>query len=240
MTKADIEGWVREYGPLVFAVCAKVLRDRESASDASQRVWEIVVRNAGSFRGHSKPGTWIYSIAYREAQRAAKKERRTRYRELLHAYRESDWRPVPAKSDDASAHRWLSEKCDSCLTGVIMTLPFKARMVFTFRYILDLPFGEIADITGMREDAVRQSAARARKTLAGFLENECGIFRPATPCRCGLEAYLDRASFRADMLALRTITRIARGLHDAGFPLPALGYWESIQKMCHKTAAPTL
>lgn len=146
---------------------------------------------------------------------------------------------MPEASDD-SARAWLSGKCDSCVTGVILTLPFKSRIVFTFRYLLGLSFTEIAESVGMREDAVRQSASRARKTLANFLERECGIYREASSCRCGLENHLDRASFRQDMLALKSIARIARTLHETGSVLPPPAYWKKIDTLCHKTGAAVL
>lgn len=240
MTGNDVGEWARRYGSLVFAACAKVLRDREAALDASQRVWEIVIRNGASFKGYSKPGTWIYAIAYREAVRAAKKEKRARYRELLAGYHDPGWRPAMPEGNEESARAWLSGKCDSCVTGVILTLPFKSRIVFTFRYLLGLSFTEIAESVGMREDAVRQAASRARKTLANFLERECGIYREARACRCGLENHLDRASFRQDMLALKKITRIARALHEKGSALPPPAYWEKIDALCHKTEAADL
>ncbi len=240
MTGIDVGEWARQYGSLVFAACAKVLRDREAALDASQRVWEIAVRNAASFRGESKPGTWLFAIAYREAVRAAKKEKRARYRELLAGYHDPAWRPAMPEASDDSARAWLSGKCDSCVTGVILTLPFKSRIVFTFRYLLGLSFTEIAESVGMREDAVRQSASRARKTLANFLERECGIYREASSCRCGLENHLDRASFRQDMLALKSIARIARTLHETGSVLPPPAYWKKIDTLCHKTGAAVL
>ncbi len=92
----------------------------------------------------------------------------------------------------------------------------------------------------MKEDAVRQAAGRARKTLAEFLESECGLFRMASPCRCGLEKYLDQTSFRSDILALRTITRIAGKLHEEGSPVPPIEYWEKISALCHKRGATAL
>lgn len=234
--------WMKEYGPLVLSVCVKVLRDYESALDASQNVWEIVVRNYGSYRGESLPGTWIYSIAYHEALRAAKKEKTRRYRDLLRVYHDEDRQPRtdPGGFDESVMYGWLSEKCNNCLSGVIRTLSFKMRMIFVFRYLLDLPFEEIARILDMSEEAVRQAAGRGRKRLADFLENECGIFRKGSACRCGLEGYLGQTSFRNDLLALTTITQKARKLHDAGARLPPIGYWEKIQEDCHKRNAASL
>jgi RNA polymerase sigma-70 factor (ECF subfamily) len=229
-----VHDWIADYGTLVFSVCIRVLKDREAALDVSQRVWELVIRNRLSFRGDSKPSTWIYAIAYREAAREAKKERRIRYRELVQGYHDARYQPNPGDLDGDALYDWLSEKCNRCLTGVLLTLEFRPRVIFTFRYVLDLPFSEIARILGMNEASARKAASRARTALAEFLRTECGLFGDATPCRCGLEGALDRTSFRKDISALRSITRIARTLHERGEPLPTIEYWEKIRERCHE------
>lgn len=233
--RADqIQDWIDAHGALVYSVCVKVLKDREAALDTSQRVWEIVIKHKDSFRGQSKASTWIYAIAYREAARAAKKERRTRYRELMQAYHDPRRQPNPGDLEGDALHDWLFDKCNRCLTGVILTLEFKPRIVFTFRYVIGLPFADIGRILGMNEATVRKATSRARDAIAVFLQTECGLFREATPCRCGLERLLDKTSFRKDILSMRTITRIAKVLHERGSPLPTIEYWENISRRCHE------
>lgn len=221
---------VNEYGAMILAVCSKILRDRESALDASQNVWMIVIRSIGNFRRESDTGTWLYTIAYRESLRIARRERRMRYRDLMRRYHDPHFQPVmPEGPMDAGAmDKWTAGRCDNCVTGVIRTLSPREKAIFVFRFILGLSFGEIARIAGMREDAVRQAATRARRRLAAFLERECGIFRPGSPCRCGMEPYLRGGEFRKEMLSLRSMSEKAMRLHEAGIELPPIGYWENL------------
>jgi len=238
-TKETVTRLVDAYGKMVMAICVKTLRDRESALDASQNVWAIVIGAIGKFRGESDPGTWIYAIAYREALRMARRERRMRYRDLMRAYHRPESQPVPPgdSMDGGAMERWIAGCCDNCVTGVIKTLNPRARAIFVFRFISGLSFGDIARITGMREDAVRQAATRARKRLASFLERECGIFRKGSPCRCGMERYLRDGEFRGEMLSLRTMSEKAIRLHEAGSEFPPIEYWEKILGARHERRA---
>ncbi len=225
-TAAPVSDWVTNYGKMVFSLCVKVIQNREAALDASQSVWEIVFRKSSSFRGESAPSTWIYSIACREALRAARKERTRRYRDLLRMYHDPACYPVSEEP--------LAEKCDACVSGVIGTLNFRARLIFVFRFILDISHEDIASIMGMEQAAVRKTASRARRRLEVFFRDECGLHAGVSHCKCGLEGQLDTGGFRGDILALKTITAKAKRLHARGCPLPPLEYWEKIRKACHK------
>lgn len=238
----DVSVLVKKYGKLVFMVCCKVLKNRETALDASQIIWEIVIRKVHTFRQESDPGTWLYSIAYREALRIARREKTRSYKSLLDMYHCTKNQPRFSGSpdDETQLSVWMTEKCNNCVTGVIRTLGFRSRIIFVFRFIIELSYPEIARILGMRENTVRQAAQRARKRLAGFLTNECGIFRKGSPCRCGLEGYLSAGTFRSEMLSLQTITEKARTLQERGEPFPPLEYWEKIHARCHKRESSTL
>lgn len=233
---APVDGWIADYGDMVFSLCLKVVRDRELALDTCQCVWEIVLEKKATFRNESGPGTWIYAIAYREALRAVKKERARRYNDTLRRYHAATLEPDTgdAPGDGAGSYAWLSGTCDMCLSGIVGTLNFKTRIVIVFRYILGLSFDDIARILGMEQCAVRQAASRGKKRLAVFFERECGLYRRNSRCRCGLEKYLGATSFRNDILALKTITEKASRILSSGKSLPPIGYWEKIGKACHK------
>ncbi len=238
----EISTLVEKYGKQIFMLCCKILRNRETALDVSQNIWEIVVKKAHTFRQESDPGTWLYSIAYREALHIARREKTRSYQSLLDTYHCSTNQPFFSGSpnDETQLCIWMTENCNNCVTGVIRTLGFRARIIFVFRFIIELSYSEIAVILGMQENAVRQAAQRARKRVANFLSNECGIYRKGSPCRCGLENYLSSGYFRSQMLSLNTITEKARALHEKGESLPSLEYWEKIHARCHKQASPNL
>ncbi len=60
---------VHRHGPMVFAVCQSVLRQRHDAEDACQAVFLILTRKAGSIRQREGLGGWLQLVAYRVALR---------------------------------------------------------------------------------------------------------------------------------------------------------------------------
>src|SRR5215471_17396650 len=73
-----VEILVRRYGPLVFGVCRRVLRDGHAAEDVFQATFLVLVRKAPSL-DRSKPlGGWLYTVAYRLALHARANDARRR------------------------------------------------------------------------------------------------------------------------------------------------------------------
>jgi RNA polymerase sigma factor (sigma-70 family) len=61
---------VNRHGPMVLGVCRQVLRHAHDADDAFQATFLVLVRKAQSMRTADSLAPWLYSVAYRTAQRA--------------------------------------------------------------------------------------------------------------------------------------------------------------------------
>src|SRR5262245_22494855 len=68
--EAALEALVRRHGPMVFAVCRRVLANLHDAEDAFQATFLVFVRKVSSIRPPSKVGNWLYGVAYRAALKA--------------------------------------------------------------------------------------------------------------------------------------------------------------------------
>src|SRR5262245_42973373 len=79
--EAAFERLVRRYSRLVFAVCRRVLPDSNSAEDAFQATFLVLVHKARSLDRHRPVGDWLYRVAFRLACRARANELRRRERE---------------------------------------------------------------------------------------------------------------------------------------------------------------
>jgi RNA polymerase sigma factor (sigma-70 family) len=69
---------VRRHGPMVLAVCRRVLHDLHDAEDAFQAVFLILARKANARGWCESVANWLYLVAYRLAARLRKDRQRDR------------------------------------------------------------------------------------------------------------------------------------------------------------------
>jgi RNA polymerase sigma factor (sigma-70 family) len=72
---------VRRHGPMVLAVCRRVLRDAHEAEDAFQATFLVLSRKAASVMRREKVASWLYGVAVRTAGQARDRAARRRARE---------------------------------------------------------------------------------------------------------------------------------------------------------------
>src|SRR5438445_11953530 len=68
--KAAFAVLVKRHGPMVLAVCRRVLQDTHDADDAFQATFLVLVRKAASIAQPELLGNWLYGVAYRVAIKA--------------------------------------------------------------------------------------------------------------------------------------------------------------------------
>jgi RNA polymerase sigma factor (sigma-70 family) len=200
------EALLKRHGPMVLAVCRRVLGNVHDAEDAFQAVFLVLVRKAASIRRREVIGSWLYGVAYRTAQKAKAMNARRRIKE-----RKAVARPRPGPGDDTPD-----------LDKELNALPEKYRVPVVLCELEGRPRREVARLLGIAEGTLSSRLATARKMLAKRLRRHGSFLTGAVP-----------GTVPAGLLAstLKAAGWVAAGSHAAGvISAPVLALTEGVVK----------
>ena len=135
--------------PLYFFI-RRMLLNHEDTNDVLQDTFVRVFKGIDKFRGESKLGTWMHSIAYREALGHIERSKR-----ML----KGDWDGIiieNVKQLEEDAH-YTGDDMQRRLQAMVAALPEKQRAVFVMKYYEQKKYTEIAEITGTSVGALKAS-----------------------------------------------------------------------------------
>ncbi len=154
---------MREHEDRVFAVCLRVLGDREAALDAAQDTFLTVFRKAGQFQGNSALGTWIYRIAVNTCYDQIRRAKRRPVESIPEHIDPSD--PGAEQAIESAGHRPEIETA-------LASLPAEFRNAVILSDLEGLPLPEVAEILGVPVGTVKSRVFRGRRLLAARLGNQ--------------------------------------------------------------------
>lgn len=151
----------------VYAILLRLTSDRDAAEELAQETFVRAWRGIGGFQGESLFGTWLVQIAIHLARDRVRERRRDRsvsLDELLEKNVDGSFL-VDARTSgdplDDIADRDTMKRLEAALDD----LPHAYREVFVLRHLEDVPYEEIASITGDTVGSLKVRAHRARKLL---------------------------------------------------------------------------
>jgi RNA polymerase sigma-70 factor (ECF subfamily) len=135
--------------PLYFFI-RRMLLNHEDTNDVLQDTFVRVFKGIDKFRGESKLGTWMHSIAYREALGHIERSKR-----ML----KGDWdgQIVENVSQLEGDAHYSGDEMQMRLQAMVAALPEKQRAVFVMKYYEEKKYTEIAEITGTSVGALKAS-----------------------------------------------------------------------------------
>jgi len=158
----------------LFALVARMVPDRDQASDVVQEAFFSAYRHLAAFRGGSVR-SWLGRIAINAAmdiQRARRRRPVQPYPEL----EDEAWQP-PAPSTAEPEQTAIAAERSSVLASALATITPDQRAAIVLFDIEGYDYQEIADLTGVSLGTVKSRIHRGRLALRALLEGRMELFR---------------------------------------------------------------
>ncbi|XQW84689.1 RNA polymerase sigma factor [Thalassotalea piscium] len=140
------------YHRRMYALCWRMLADKDSAEDVCQEVFVQLWQNIANFRGESKFSTWLHSVATNIV--------------LGHLRKHKNWLQKVFSIEDHGVEESSVEMAELPeLDQHIMRLPERARLVFVLFAVEGYRHEEIANMLGMAVGSSKSQYHRARNLL---------------------------------------------------------------------------
>lgn len=153
---------IRKYQQKVYSLIRKMVIDHSDADDLTQETFIKVWQHLGEFRGDAQLFTWIYRIASNECFNFLNKKKRRFFTPLDDVDYELEGK-VDADPELSA------DEIQNKLQKAILRLPEKQRLVFHLRYYDEMPYEQMAEVTGTSEGALKASYHHAVRKIEDFL-----------------------------------------------------------------------
>jgi len=163
--RGDADAWaqlVRDHHGRIYAMLARLTRDRHAAEDLCQETFAAAWSGIGGFAGDCAIGTWLYRIAYRKFLDARRSVRSA----TANARSLSD--DVSAVVLDPAANLAVEEH-RRAIDEALARMDEAERVAVVLHYLQGLNYREMADVTGEPVGTMKWRTKVALEQLAGLL-----------------------------------------------------------------------
>jgi RNA polymerase sigma factor (sigma-70 family) len=198
---------VQRHGPMVLAVCRRVLHDVHAAEDAFQAAFLVLARRSASIRKRGSLASWLHAVAQRIALRARARAAAQRSRE----------RQAADMARAAALDELTWRELRSILDEEIGALPERYRAPVVLCYLEGKSYDQAARELGWPKSSLASRLSRARGVLRGRLTRR-GVALSAAALAAGLAGRAAGAAVPA-LLAINTVkgaSLVAAGKTAAG------------------------
>jgi RNA polymerase sigma-70 factor, ECF subfamily len=176
---AAFEELVRRHKQGLYNFVLRRTRNTQVAEDVVQDAFLRVVQGAREYKHEAKFSTWLYTVARNLCIDFARKSVHRRHASLDQSSGNEEGATLvekTANSDLGAERKALGQELQSKITAAVEALPEDQREVFVLREVSNLPFKEIAEITGVSENTVksrmRYALERLQDALSEYAEGD--------------------------------------------------------------------
>ena len=159
---------VTENSARVYGALRRFGLDQQEAEEVAQEVFLRAWRALSRFEARAQFSTWLYRIAFNEAQRRL--ARRPAPGALSQAGDDDAIAALPDTAGAGPQTRALEHEFQQVLERALAQLPIDLRVAVVLRDIEGLSSEESAGVTGIRQAAFKSRLHRGRMQLRALLE----------------------------------------------------------------------
>jgi RNA polymerase sigma-70 factor (ECF subfamily) len=173
--RAAFAALVKKHKSPLYNFALRQLRAKTTAEDVVQETFVRVVMNAADFKHEARFTTWLYTIARNLCIDQLRKGALRKHPSL--DARQSQDEGGPTLGEQTADSRANVERdatggeLRQRIASAVETLPDDQKEVFLMREVANLPFKEIADITGVPENTVKSRMRYALERLQAALSD---------------------------------------------------------------------
>lgn len=184
------ETLIKAFQPFVFNVALRMVGNYHEAEDLSQDIMLKAILKLPTFKAESRFGTWLFRIAVNHVLNM-KASLLERGHASLDQFADDEFMekhlgdgladPRPIAGD---RELLVKEVRIKCMLGMLLCLNRMQRVVFIMGAILGIGGRAASRILEITEGNFRKILSRARKRLANYMGDRCGLLDPGKPCSC--------------------------------------------------------
>lgn len=172
--QSAFEQLLDRYQKPVYHQALRMVGNPEDAADVTQEVFIKVWKHLPSFRGESGFATWLYRLTDNTAIDLLRREKKRRGDSSLDD--EESFCVLPADPAPTPHQAAEQKELQQAVADGLRQLSEEHRQVLVMREINGLSYEEIGDILGLTAGTVKSRIARARISLAKFLQKPGNFF----------------------------------------------------------------
>jgi RNA polymerase sigma factor (sigma-70 family) len=192
--KKRLEQLVKRHQAWIYNIALKMVWDPADAEDVTQETLIKIITKLSTFRRDSSFRTWAYRIAANHVINMKKKRMEYSYssfakygNDILNSP-DTDL-PDPG-SVNAEIDMLIEETKIGCMNAMLLCLDREQRLIFILGNMFNVNDETGSEILDISKENFRQKLSRARKQLANFMSNKCGLMDKNNPCHCSKKTKL--------------------------------------------------
>ncbi len=192
--KKSLEQLVKRHQAWIYNIALKMVWDPADAEDVTQETLIKIITKLSTFRGESSFRTWSYRIAANHVINMKKRKMEFQYisfEKYGDAILNSPDLDLPEQSSvPVDVSLLIEETKIGCMNAMLLCLDREQRLIFILGGMFNVNDEIGSEILEISKVNFRQKLSRARKQLANFMSNKCGLMNKDNPCHCAKKTKL--------------------------------------------------